>query len=130
QELPLAMNAYGADELRALNMEDLPSLSYAMPNVQFEDIGTARGIANFSIRGVGVNSSIASVDPAVGVFVDGMYLGLNAGTITDGFGLEAVEVLRGPQGTLYGRNVTGGAVLVRTRAPTDAFEAQARVAYE
>lgn len=130
QELPLAMNAFGADELRTLNMEDLPSLSYAMPNVQFEDIGTARGIANFSIRGVGVNSSIASVDPAVGVFVDGMYLGLNAGTITDAFDLEAVEVLRGPQGTLHGRNVTGGAVLVRTRAPTDAFEAQARVAYE
>lgn len=130
QDLPMALNAFGARELQSLNVEDLQSLSYAMPNVQLEDIGTARGIANFSIRGVGVNSSIASVDPAVGVFVDGMYLGLNAGSIEDAFDLEAIEVLRGPQGTLYGRNVTGGAVLVRTRAPTDVFEAEGRVAVE
>jgi iron complex outermembrane receptor protein len=130
QDLAVAMNAFSADDLRLLNVEDLQSLSYAMPNVQLEDIGTARGIANFSMRGVGVNSSIASVDPAVGVFVDGMYLGLNAGTLTDVFDLEAIEVLRGPQGTLYGRNVTGGAVLVRTRAPSDVFEARARVAVE
>lgn len=130
QGLPLALTAYGEDELRALNVEDLQSLSYAIPNVQFEDIGTARGIANFSIRGVGVNSSIASVDPAVGVFVDGMYYGLNAGSLTDLFDVEAIEVLRGPQGTLYGRNVTGGAVIVRTRAPRDVFEARGRVAVE
>lgn len=130
QDLPLSLNAFGEEELRAHNVEDLQSLSYALPNVQFEDIGTARGIANFSIRGVGVNSSIASVDPAVGVFVDGMYLGLNAGSLTDLFDLEAIEVVRGPQGTLYGRNVTGGAVLVRTRAPSDVFEARGRVAVE
>jgi iron complex outermembrane receptor protein len=130
QDLPLAMNAFGEGELRARNVEDLQSLSYSMPNVQLEDIGTARGIANFAIRGVGVNSSIASVDPAVGVFVDGLYLGLNAGTISDAFDLEAIEVLRGPQGTLYGRNVTGGAVLVRTRAPSERFEARGRVAVE
>ncbi len=130
QDLPMALNAFGAEDLRARNVEDLQSLSYAMPNVQLEDIGTARGIANFSIRGIGINSSIASVDPAVGVFVDGMYLGLNAGSLTDLFDVEAVEVLRGPQGTLYGRNVTGGAVLVRTRGPSDVFDARARVALE
>jgi iron complex outermembrane receptor protein len=130
QDVPFAMNVFGATELSRRNVEDLQSLSYAMPNVQFEDIGTARGIANFVIRGVGVNSSIASVDPAVGVFVDGVYLGVNAGTISDGFDLEAVEVLRGPQGALYGRNVTGGAVLLRTRAPSDVFEARGRLAVE
>lgn len=130
QDLPMALNAFGAEELRARNVEDLQSLSYAMPNVQLEDIGTARGIANFSIRGVGINSSIASVDPAVGVFVDGMYYGLNAGSLTDLFDVEAIEVLRGPQGTLYGRNVTGGAVLVRTRGPSEVFDARARVALE
>jgi len=130
QDLPIALNAFGAEDLQRLNVEDLQSLSYAMPNVQLEDIGTARGIANFSIRGVGVNSSIASVDPAVGVFIDGLYLGLNAGAISDTFDLEAIEVLRGPQGTLYGRNVTGGAVLIRTRGPTDVFEARGRVAVE
>ena len=130
QDLPTALNAFGERDLAARNVEDLQSLSYVMPNVQLEDIGTARGIANFVIRGVGVNSSIASVDPAVGVFVDGMYVGLNAGTITDAFDLEAIEVLRGPQGALYGRNVTGGAVLVRTRAPSDVFEARGRIAVE
>lgn len=130
QDLPLTLNAFGAEELRTRNVEDLQSLSYALPNVQFEDVGTARGVANYSIRGVGVNSSIPSVDPAVGLFVDGMYVGVNAGALTDLFDVEAVEVLRGPQGALYGRNVTGGAVLVRTRAPTDAFEARGRVAVE
>ncbi|GAM98105.1 hypothetical protein U91I_01736 [alpha proteobacterium U9-1i] len=130
QDLPLAMNAFGESELARRNVEDLQSLSYTLPNVQFEDIGTARGIANFAVRGVGVNSSIASVDPAVGLFVDGIYYGVNAGAITDGFDVEAIEVLRGPQGTLYGRNVTGGAVLVRTLAPTDVFEARARLAAE
>jgi len=130
QDLPMALNAFSGDALRARNVEDLQSLSYAMPNVQLEDIATARGIANFSIRGVGVNSSIASVDPAVGVFVDGLYYGINAGSLVDLFDVEAVEVLRGPQGTLYGRNVTGGAVLVRTRGPSDVFDARARFAVE
>lgn len=130
QDLPMALNAFDEEQLRALNTEDLQSLSYAIPNVQFEDIGTARGVANFSIRGVGVNSSIASVDPAVGLFVDGLYVGMNAGALTDLFDVEAVEVLRGPQGALYGRNVTGGAVLVRTRAPSDSLEARGRFAAE
>lgn len=130
RDLPLALNLFDDAALRTLHAEDLQGLSYAMPNVQFEDIGTARGIANFSIRGVGVNSSIASVDPAVGVFVDGMYLGVNAGALVDLFDVEAVEVLRGPQGTLYGRNVTGGAVLVRTRDPSDRFEVRGRLAIE
>ncbi len=129
-DLPVTMSVFSADDLEGHNFEDLQSLTYAMPNVQLEDIGTAHGIANFSIRGVGVNSSIASVDPAVGLFVDGVYYGVNAGAITDNFDIEAVEVLRGPQGALYGRNVTGGAVLVRTREPTDHFEAMARTAVE
>ncbi len=130
QDLPMALNVFSAGDLRHRNAEDLQSLSYAMPNVQLEDIGTARGIANFSIRGVGVNSSIASVDPAVGVFIDGMYIGINAGTLTDLFDVQTMEVLRGPQSTLYGRNVTGGAVLLQTRAPSDTFEVRTRVAAE
>src|SRR6185436_19532218 len=60
QDLPMAINVFGEEQMRSLNVEDLQSLSYVMPNVQLEDIGTARGIANFAIRGVGVNSSIAS----------------------------------------------------------------------
>jgi iron complex outermembrane receptor protein len=130
QDVPLAITAYSAEQLQALNFQDLQSLTYTMPNVQLEDVGTARGVANFTIRGIGINSSIPSVDPAVGVFVDGVYMGINAGILADNFDLEAVEVLRGPQGTLYGRNVTGGAVLVRTAEPTDDFQVTGRVAVE
>ena len=130
QDLPIALNVFAADDIAARHVEDLQSLSYAMPNVQLEDIATARGIANFTIRGIGVNSSILATDPAVGVFVDGVYQGVNAGSVAEGFDLQAIEVLRGPQGTLYGRNVTGGAVLVRTAAPTDGFEMRGRVAVE
>jgi iron complex outermembrane recepter protein len=130
QDVPIAMTAFSGEQLEALNFQDLQSLSYVMPNVQLEDLGTARGIANFSIRGLGINSSIPSVDPTVGVFVDGMYLGINGGVITDNFDLEAIEVLRGPQGTLYGRNVTGGAVLIRTSDPTDELHISGHAAIE
>src|SRR5262249_26471834 len=111
QDVPLAVTAFGAQQLEALNFQDLQTLSYTMPNVQLEDVGTAPGYANFAIRGLGINSSIPSIDPAVGVFVDGIYLGIPAGVVVDNFDLEGVEVLRGPQGVLFGRNVTGGAVL-------------------
>ncbi|MGQ0534065.1 MAG: TonB-dependent receptor [Caulobacteraceae bacterium] len=130
QDVPGALTAFSDEQLEALNFDDLQSLTYTMPNVQLEDIGTAPGVANFGIRGLGINSSIPSVDPTVGVFVDGMYYGINAGIVVDNFDLEAIEVLRGPQGTLYGRNVTGGAVLIRTAAPSDVFEASAHASYE
>lgn len=117
QDVPLAVTAYGADQLDALKVRDLGRLSYAVPNVQLEDIGTARNYANFSIRGLGINSSIPSIDPAVGVFSDGIYLGTPAGVVLDIFDLESIEVLRGPQGILFGRNVTGGAVLINTKRP-------------
>jgi len=105
-------------------------LSFSAPNVSLDEIGTSRGTANFSIRGLGVNSSIPSIDPTVGVFVDGVYLGLNTGVVFDLFDLDSVEVLRGPQGILFGRNTTGGAVLINTGNPTDEFEYKARVAVE
>jgi iron complex outermembrane receptor protein len=130
QDVPGALTTFSAEALEALNFDDISSLTYTMPNVQLEDIGTAPGVANFGIRGLGINSSIPSVDPTVGVFVDGMYYGINAGIVVDTFDLEAIEVLRGPQGTLYGRNVTGGAVLLRTTTPDDTFSVNAGASYE
>ncbi len=130
QDVPGALTTFSAEALEALNFDDISSLTYTIPNVQLEDIGTAPGVANFGIRGLGINSSIPSVDPTVGVFVDGMYYGINAGIVVDTFDLEAIEVLRGPQGTLYGRNVTGGAVLIRTSTPGDEFGVSAGASYE
>ena len=75
---------------------------------------------------MGPTSSIASDEPTVGVFVDGMYLGVNYGAQLDVFDLEAVEILRGPQGTLFGRNVTGGAVVLRSRRPSGDFGVRAK----
>ncbi len=130
QEVAIAMTALGAKQLDALQIRDIAGLGFKMPNVALDDIATARGTANFSIRGLGVNSSIPSIDPAVGVFVDGMYLGVNAGVIFDTFDLESIEVLRGPQGVLFGKNVTGGAVLINTADPAFKFGAQAKFAVE
>jgi iron complex outermembrane receptor protein len=131
QDVPLAVSAYGEAQLDALKVRDLGNLSYSMPNVGLEDIGTSRGIANFAIRGLGVNSSIPSIDPAVGTFVDGVYLGQNAGVVLDIFDLASVEVLRGPQGILFGRNVTGGAVLINTKRPNlNEWEASFKTAIE
>ena len=130
QDAALAVSAYGENQLDAMHIRDLSSLGFVAPSVQLEDIGTTRGTANFSIRGIGVNSSIPSIDPAVGVFVDGMYLGINSGVVLDVFDLEGVEVLRGPQGLLFGRNVTGGAVLLRTSRPREEWGINAKVAGE
>ncbi|MBT8115329.1 MAG: TonB-dependent receptor [Arenicella sp.] len=129
-DVPLAISALNAEQLDILKVRDIQSLSVGLPNVAFDDIGTTRGVANFSIRGLGVNSSIPSIDPTVGTFVDGVYLGTNAGTVFDVFDLASIEVLRGPQGTLFGRNVTGGAVLLNTKLPGDEFEARAKLSVE
>lgn len=130
QTVPIAVTAYGEDQLDALFFDGLGSLSYVIPNVQFEDIGTVPGTANFVIRGIGVNSSIPSIDPAVVTVVDGMPLAVNSGVIFDDFDLEAIEVLRGPQGTLFGRNATAGAVMLRTTDPTDELTGKAKVSVE
>lgn len=130
QSVPVAITAFNSETLEALQVRDVQSLSYSAPNIQLEDIGTARGTANFSIRGLGINSSIPSIDPTVGVFVDGVYLGVNNGVVLDLFDLDSVEILRGPQGLLFGRNTTGGAVLINTGNPTDTFQYKAKATYE
>jgi iron complex outermembrane receptor protein len=130
QQVPISISAYNSDQLEALKVRDLKNLTVAMPNVAMDDIGTTRGVANFSIRGLGINSSIPGIDPTVGVFIDGVYLGANGGTVLDMFDIDSIEVLRGPQGTLFGRNVTGGAVLINTKRPSEELEVSLRGAVE
>jgi iron complex outermembrane recepter protein len=130
QDVPVSVTAYNSDTLDALNVTTLESLSYSSPNVSLDDVGTSKGTANFAIRGLGVNSSIPSIDPAVGVFIDGVYLGINSGVVVDLFDIDSIEVLRGPQGLLFGRNTTGGAVVVNTGNPTDEFHYKVRASVD
>ena len=130
QNVPLSVTHFSSEQIDALKVTDLESLAVHMPNVALDDIGTAKGIANFSIRGIGINSSIASVDPTVGVFVDGVYMGQTSAALLDTFDVESIEVLRGPQGTLFGRNVTGGAILINTKKPGDTLEMSLRTSFE
>ncbi len=131
QNVPLSVTHFSSEQIDALKVRNLESLAVKMPNVALDDIGTVGGIANFSIRGLGINSSIPSVDPTVGVFVDGVYFGANiGGALFDTLDIESIEVLRGPQGTLFGRNVTGGAVLINTKKPGDTLEVSFRTSFE
>jgi len=127
QDVPVAVTAFGATQIEALFVRKIEDLSYMMPNVQLEAVGTFPGVQNFSIRGQGINSSIPSVDPTVGVFVDGLFMGTTYGVVIDTFDLESIEVLRGPQGLLFGRNVTGGAVVLRNARPDGEFGTRFRV---
>ena len=128
QDIPLAVTAFNAGTLEAFKIRDISGLSFQAPTVSLDQIGTSRGTANFTVRGLGINSSIPSIDPTVGVFVDGVYLGINGGVVFDLFDLDSVEILRGPQGVLFGRNVTGGAVVINTGNPTEDFRGKFRAA--
>lgn len=119
-----------AEAINARNVTDISSLSYVAPNVQLDPVGTFKGVANFSIRGLGINSSIPSIEPAVGLFVDGVYMGVNAGTVFDLVDVRNVELLRGPQGVAFGHNTTGGAVLINTADPSRDWLGHASLAYE
>lgn len=118
QDVNASITALGQEQLSDAVFSDLASLTYNVPNVQLDEVGTTPGFQNFSFRGLGINSSIVTVEPTVGVFVDGVYQGINAGQVFDTFDLEGLEILRGPQGVLFGRNVTGGAVLLNTGKPS------------
>ncbi|MBV8804142.1 MAG: TonB-dependent receptor plug domain-containing protein, partial [Sinobacteraceae bacterium] len=130
QEVPIAVTAFDAKQLEAQQYQNLTSLAYSMPNVQLDANGTTNATANFSIRGLAINSSIPSVEPSVGVFVDGVYMGITGGVLFDNFDLDSIEILRGPQGVLFGRNVTAGAVVINTRPPSDTFSVSAHAAAE
>ena len=129
-DVPASVTALDRNTLELLNVNNLGDLTVGIPNVSFDDIGTFKGIANFQIRGLGINASIPSIDPTVGVFVDGVYQGSNHGLLLDSFDIESIQVLKGPQGTLFGRNVTAGAVLITTGSPTDEFTSKARIAMD
>jgi len=121
QELPASVVTFNEASLKQAFTVDLVDVGKMVANAELNNVGTYASYPNFFIRGMGVNGSTRTNDPKVGVFVDGIYVGYNAGALSSTFDLEAVEVLRGPQGSLLGRNVTGVAVLVRSKRPGNEF---------
>ncbi len=115
QRIPLSVTALSSEMLEVLNVESVTDLGATAPNVNFSPNSFTPNVPDLSIRGQGTQSSIPSDDPAVGIFVDGVVLGMLNGANLDMFDIESAEILRGPQGTLFGRNVTAGALLLRTK---------------
>lgn len=117
QDVPVAVTALNADALDTRQIRDINDLQAHIPN---SVISTGTGTANSAriyFRGIGEDESRGAIDPAVGIYVDGVYLGRTVGSLVDLVDLEQVEVLRGPQGTLYGRNTNGGAIKITSVAP-------------
>lgn len=127
QVVPIAVNVMSGETMDAFQMTNVYEVGLTQPNVRLQSVGSVPGVANFSIRGIGFNSSVPSDEPTVGIIVDGVPLTVTYGAYLDTFDLESVEILRGPQGTLFGRNSTGGAISLRSRRPNDEFEAKARI---
>ena len=117
QDVPAAVTAISAEGLEEQQIRDVGDLQYQTPNIS---IATATGTANTArifLRGVGEDESRGAVDPAVGIYVDGIFIGRLLGSLFDVVDLERIEVLRGPQGTLYGRNSNGGAIKLVSKKP-------------
>jgi iron complex outermembrane receptor protein len=105
----------------------LTDVTNSVPNIQLTNFLSFPTGASYFIRGIGATNIINTVDPAVATFIDGVYIaGVGVG-IPDLFDVERIEVLRGPQGTLFGRNTTAGAILIRSRRPSGEFAADAQV---
>lgn len=117
QDVPAAVSAFGAESLQAQAVQNLTDLSAKVPNVVLAPVGAYPYASAFYIRGLGFADVESTFEPAVGVEMNGVYLARNSGALQDFFDIESVEILRGPQGTLYGRNTIGGVVSVRTKRP-------------
>ena len=128
QDVPIAVSAFSQDSLQAQKIDGGPNLQQAIPNVSFARSNFTNSF-NFQIRGIGAKAVGASADQGVGVHVNNAPQQSGNLFESEFYDVERVEVLRGPQGTLYGRNATGGVVNVITAKPTDQFEANARAEY-
>lgn len=119
QDTPIAISAVTGDALERLNIDDIGAIAAANPSLVYSEAG---GEAQLYIRGIGSNIFNIGADQSVATHIDGVYTGRANMGLTQFLDIDRVEILRGPQGTLYGRNATGGAINVISRAPTDEFE--------
>lgn len=122
QSTPISITAFSAERLEAQGITQVNRIQDFTPNLTFANIPSNSGIASNAavyIRGIGQNDFAPTVEPGVGIYIDGVYLGRTAGGVFDLIDVASVEVLRGPQGTLFGRNTIGGAINITTVQPDD-----------
>ncbi len=126
QEVPVAVSVFSGSELESARIDNVSQLGEAVPNLTFQTgapIGGSPTTGSLYIRGVGSNEVSLGTEPGVGLYVDDVYLARSVGSVLDLVDVESVQVLRGPQGTLFGRNSVGGAILIKSRRPTDTMGA-------
>ena len=129
QDVPIAVSAFGSEQLQSRGISNISELGSLAPNVQISTATADNTGAQLSIRGAAEINPALFWDPTVGIYLDGVYIGKTLGSVFDLVDLERIEVLRGPQGTLYGRNTLAGAINLVTRPPSGEFSAQADVTY-
>jgi len=127
QSTPVAVSAISPTELANAAALDIRDLVGRTPNLVLDPVNAGPSAAAISIRGISFEDIEKSFDPAVGVLIDGVYIGTNTGQLLDFFDFEAIEVLRGPQGTLFGRNTTAGVINIRRTRPTGELGVKAKV---
>jgi len=124
QDVPISMAVFTGGDLEALNLTNVAQVALYTPNLEWDQsfFGAANSSGIF-IRGIGQGANFAehSSDPGVGVYLDGVYIGRSVGSALGIFDISQVEVLRGPQGTLFGKNTIGGAVTLVSNRPTADF---------
>ncbi len=119
-EVPIAISAFSGDDLSEQGITDLTDVGKFVPNLNVTGFSAGHtSSSNPFIRGIGLQDHLITTDPGVSVYVDGVYLGRQVGQNWNLNNIERIEVLRGPQGTLYGRNSIGGAINIITKQPDE-----------
>ena len=126
QDVPVTIAAFGERRLEDIGFDSISDLTMMMPSMRFGNFGPVTFI---TMRGIGNENTTAGGDPGVALHYDGIYMGRPVATLFSAFDSERVEILRGPQGTLYGRNATGGSINYITRKPSDELAGNADVTY-
>ncbi|WP_346324237.1 TonB-dependent receptor [Emcibacter sp. SYSU 3D8] len=127
QEAPVAVTAISGQELALKYTTQLNEMAFPAPSVNMARLGSFSNAVTIFIRGIGNSDNDSTTDPPVAIFIDGVYIPQPENSSIDLFDVESIEVLRGPQGTLFGRNTTAGAVQVRTRRPSGEFGTRGRL---
>ncbi len=125
QEVPISVTVFSSSDIEAVGITDISHITELTPNLIIQPNTGGNDGTLICMRGLCRTDFTITEDPMVGVYLDGVYIGKSIGSLFDVAELERVEVLRGPQGTLYGKNTLGGAVLLHTRKPSGEFGAKA-----